>query len=93
MEISDSEATFLAEALGEFPDKKRAIGFLNTFVRCPSAVVREGALLGLATIMRCDQITRDDCSNCVAARDLIRIVAKYDTDKYLREMAERILSS
>ena len=93
MEISDSEATFLAEALGELPDKEKAIGFLNTFVRSSSALVREGALLGLSHIMKSEQEARNSQKNYyAAAKDLIRIVMLYDTDMVIRRVAEEILS-
>jgi hypothetical protein len=82
MEIPDPEATFLAEALAELPDKERAVGFLETFVRCSSAVVREGALLGLGQLME----------HSDKARDLIRFAMENDPDEDLRRMAEDILT-
>jgi HEAT repeat protein len=81
MKIKDAQATFIAEALGDLPDKTRAAGLIAPFIQCSSAVVREGALLGLGRIRELAE-----------ARDLIRVVMESDPDKDLRRMATRILT-
>lgn len=82
MELDDAQATFIAEALGELPDKARAVGFIKAFAKCPSAVVREGAILALARLREQPE-----------ARDLLDEIMRDDIDKDLRHMAEEILSS
>lgn len=44
------QLTFVAEALGAWPDADRAVAWLLQLTRHESAIVREGAVYGLARL-------------------------------------------
>lgn len=89
MEIDDCQLTFLAEFLGENPDRLRAIGFLETIYKSPNPLVREGVIYGL-TYMHDES---RDHGLIGEAIDFLKKIEANDSSDSIRKIAREILEA